>query len=164
MKAKLKKRVLKNGVESLYIEYYKGYTTDKKGKIKHFRKQENLELYLIQNPKNAGERAKNKSNLELANKILIRKQNQINENQYDFTTDENLKLNFVEYYIQCMEKRKSNKNNYQNWKSCLKHLINYCNPDTTRFKDVNEKFLEGFINYLSNGFFFIFIAAELSLM
>ena len=43
MNIKLKQRPLKNGDFSLYLEYYLGYSTDKKGKIKHNRKKREFE-------------------------------------------------------------------------------------------------------------------------
>ena len=41
MRIKLQKRKLTNGKVSLYIEYYKGYTKNKAGKIRHKREMEN---------------------------------------------------------------------------------------------------------------------------
>ncbi|MCB0726031.1 MAG: site-specific integrase, partial [Ignavibacteriae bacterium] len=42
MIVKLLTRKLKDGRESLYLEYYKGYSKSKSGKIKHKREKENL--------------------------------------------------------------------------------------------------------------------------
>lgn len=74
MKTHLRKKKLKSGKTSLYIEFYKGHKTTNEGKIKHIREFEYLEFYLITNPNTASERKKNKEQLELAQKILaIRK-------------------------------------------------------------------------------------------
>ena len=42
MKVHLRKKKLKSGKTSLYIEYYKGHKTTAEGKIKHLREFEYL--------------------------------------------------------------------------------------------------------------------------
>ncbi|MEO8211239.1 MAG: hypothetical protein ABI840_11830 [bacterium] len=37
----------------LYLEYYKGYTRDKTGNLKHKREMENLNIKVFEFPKNA---------------------------------------------------------------------------------------------------------------
>ena len=58
MKIKLKKKKLKTGKYSLYIEYYKGFIQNDKGKIEHNREFEYLKEYLIIEPKTTKERKK----------------------------------------------------------------------------------------------------------
>lgn len=63
MKISLKQKKLKSGKNSLYLEYYKGSYKDENGKESHNREFEYLSKeigYLIQNPKNADEKRKNK--------------------------------------------------------------------------------------------------------
>lgn len=59
IKIHLRKKKLKSGRLSLYLEFYKGIRTLKNGKIKHLRDFEYLQLYLKQNPKSAAEKKKN---------------------------------------------------------------------------------------------------------
>ena len=74
MKIHLKKKKLKSGKTSLYIEYYKGHKSTSENKVKHFREFEYLDLYLINDPATAQDKRTNKEQLELAKKILaIRK-------------------------------------------------------------------------------------------
>lgn len=150
MRVKLNQRKLKNGVLSLYLEYYKGYSRDIGGKIKHKREKENLELYLIENPRNTEERAKNKEIKTLAEKILTKRQTEINEGKFGFNNNSKANINFVEYFSRLVEKRKLNKGNYGNWVACLKHLIKFTDPDTTTFKDIDEKFVKNFRDFLLN--------------
>jgi len=150
MKVKLKQRRLQNNILSLYLEYYKGYSKDKAGKIKHKREMENLNLYLFENPKNADERQKNKTIKSLADKILTKKQASINEGKYGFNKVDKSNTNFIEYFSSLAEKRKQSVGNYGNWDSALKTLIKYCDPDTTTFKDIDEKFINGFKEFLIN--------------
>lgn len=65
MKIHLRKKKLKSGKTSLYIEYYKGHRTTAEGKIKHIRDFEYLELYLVTNPKTFNEKKKNKAQLQV---------------------------------------------------------------------------------------------------
>jgi len=150
MRVKLNQRRLKNGLLSLYLEYYKGYSKDKSGKIQHKREKENLELYLIENPKNAEERLQNKDNKILAEKILTKRQNGINEGKHGFDSDSKSNTNFINYFSKLLEDRKNSKGNYANWDSCMKHLIKFCDPDTTTFKDIDESFVKRFKDFLLN--------------
>lgn len=56
MKITLKQKLLKNGMVSLYIEYYKGSTSDSSGKRIHLRDFEYLKIYLYQFPKTTQEK------------------------------------------------------------------------------------------------------------
>ena len=60
--------ILANGTQSLFLEYYLGYTKDENGKIKKRRKLETLKLYLSASPKTPVERMQNKQTLELDKK------------------------------------------------------------------------------------------------
>lgn len=148
MRVKLQKRKLTNGKVSLYIEYYKGYTKNTAGKIRHKREMENLNIQLFENPKNADERSKNKDSINLANKILTKRQAEINEGKYGFNNDSKANINFIDYFTKLVEQRKDSKGNYGNWDSCMKHLIKFCDPDTTTFKDINETFVKKFRDFL----------------
>ncbi|MEC5166897.1 hypothetical protein RCH18_002646 [Flavobacterium sp. PL11] len=53
MNITLKKKKLMNGKFSLYLEFYKGSTTDANGKRIHLRDFEYLKLYPTQDPKTA---------------------------------------------------------------------------------------------------------------
>lgn len=82
IKTHLRKKKLKTGKLSLYIEYYKGIQTLANGKIKHLRDYEYLQLYLIQVPKSADEKKKNKEQLELAEQILAIRQAEIYQGKF----------------------------------------------------------------------------------
>jgi len=152
MKITLQQRKLTNEMLSLYLEYYKGYSKNKAGKIKHKRELENLNIYLFEFPKNAGQRQKNKENRILAEKILTKRQAEINEGKHGFSLEKKANVNFIEYFTKLVDERriKGSKGNHGNWDSCLKHLIKFCDPDTTTFKHIDENFVEKFKNYLLN--------------
>lgn len=70
MKIALKEKKLKNGMTSLYIESYKGSSSDENGKRVHLRDFKYLNLYQYPNPKTAIEKKNNKENLVQAENIL----------------------------------------------------------------------------------------------
>ena len=91
---KLEQNVLSDGRISLYLEYYLGReetpVLDENGNpvlyeigkmmgkpkvhIKYNRRKENLQLYLIANPRTPVERQQNKETLELATKIRVERE------------------------------------------------------------------------------------------
>lgn len=75
---KLYARVLANGQESLYLEYYLGYNSvDNKNRIT--RHKERLKLFLYHDPRTPIERQHNKETLELAKKIRYERGQQMLE-------------------------------------------------------------------------------------
>lgn len=150
MNVKLKQRILKNGDASLYLEYYLGYSRDKSGRIKHNRKKENLDLYLISKPENTFQRAENKKSLELAEKMLIKRQAETNEHKYEIFSQEKLEGNLIQYFDNIKESKISQKLYAGLWINTINHLRRFCNPDATKFKNVNEDFALRFKTYLLN--------------
>lgn len=147
MKLHLRKKKLKSGKTSLYIEYYRGYETGPAGKIKHQREFEYLELYLITSPKTAAEKKKNKEQLDLAEKILAIRKAEVYQGKYDIQNNHKGKTRFLEYYELKKEERYQTKGNYDNWDAAQKHLEAYC-PRNITFNDVNLDFVKGFKKYL----------------
>ncbi len=90
---KLQSRVLADGRVSLYLEYYFGRVqwVDEAGntKVKHDRKKEALNLYLIDKPRTPTERQKNKETLQLAEEIRTEKEQQLKAD----TTGKRIKTN-----------------------------------------------------------------------
>ena len=82
IKVHLRKKKLRTGKLSLYIEYYKGIQTLESGKIKHLRDYEYLQLYLVANPKSAIEKKKNKEQLQLAEQILAIRKAEVYQGKY----------------------------------------------------------------------------------
>jgi len=80
MKISLKKKKLKTGKHSLFIEYYKGTIIDKNGKTKHNREFEYLKKYLIIDPK-----IPRKANIIFYNIIFKKKKSAMNQMQITIT-------------------------------------------------------------------------------
>ena len=115
---KLEQNVLSDGRISLYLEYYLGreetpvlddngnpvlYETGKmvgkpKVHIKHNRRKENLQLYLIAKPRTPVERQQNKETLELAAKICAEREQQFKESMLGYRLKKDRNVNFLDYY------------------------------------------------------------------
>ncbi len=147
IKVHLRKKKLKTGKLSLYIEYYKGIQTLANGKIKHLRDYEYLQLYLISNPNSASEKKKNREQFELAEQILAIRKAEIYQGKYRIQNNHRGKTTLLDFYEMKKEERYQTKGNYDNWDAAQKHLEKYC-PNHITFNDVDIDFIKGFKKYL----------------
>ena len=137
----LREKTLANGNKSLYLDIYRD------GK----REYEFLKLYLI-NARTPLEREQNRQTLATAQAIKAKRQIEIQNGEYGFTSQFKIDTPFLEYYRKMCEDRHGNKEsrgNWGNWFSCLQHLQRYCTEKTT-FKDIDTNWIEGFKDYLDN--------------
>lgn len=115
---KLGQNILADGRVSLYLEYYFGrietpvldeydnpvlYESGAmKGKpimkIKHDRRKENLNLYLIDKPRTPIERQQNKETLELAQKIRFEREQMFKEDRLGYRLKNKTKHNLLDYF------------------------------------------------------------------
>ena len=115
---KLVQTVLKDGRASLALEYYLGRTEtpvlDDEGnhviytegamtgrpkyKIKHNRKRENLNLYLILHPRTQAERTQNKNTLSLAEKIRFEREQEFLEDREGYRLKKEKETDFLRYF------------------------------------------------------------------
>lgn len=99
---KLGAKVLSDGKESLFLDYYFGYTksinrqTGKEG-VKIERKREYLSLYLWQAPRTPIERQQNKETLELAKKIRFERGQELLEDLEGYRLKKNREINFFDF-------------------------------------------------------------------
>ncbi|KUY30676.1 tyrosine-type recombinase/integrase [Elizabethkingia ursingii] len=149
MKITLKRKNLKDGQISLYIEYYKGSTIDINGKRIHLREFEYLKLYLNAEPKNAKEKKENKETLELAENILAIRKTTYIQGKFDIKSTTKSKRTFLNYFVEItQEKQKQDSsNNYGNWFSTFQHLKKIISPNMT-FEEVDETFIKKVRNYI----------------
>lgn len=149
MKISLKKKKLKSGKLSLYIEYYKSSSISSDGVKKHNRDFEYLKMYISQNAKTSQEKAKDKETLLLANQILLLRQADFIKGKFNIKNINKGKLSFLEYYNTLKEERYKSKSTYDNWNAAQKHLERYCSPGLT-CDEIDENFLKGFKKYLNS--------------
>lgn len=98
---KLQEKLLTDGRKSLYLEYYLGRQqyTDEMGKVKvkHDRKKESLNLYLIAKPRTPIEKQNNVETLELAKKIRFEREQQMKEDRAGYRLKGNRKINVFDF-------------------------------------------------------------------
>ena len=121
---RLEQRLLSDGQISLYLEYYFGresepvldefgepvlYESGKmkgtpKYKVKHLRKKENLNLYLVASPRTPIDRQHNKETLLLAKKIRQEKEQELlnQEKGYRLQTKK-ATINFLDYFQEYLD-------------------------------------------------------------
>lgn len=115
---RLEQRELSDGQISLYLEYYLGrqsepvlneagepilYQSGKmaglpKYKVKHIRRKENLNLYLVANPKTPFDKNQNKETLQLAKKIRFEREQELLENKDGYRLRKDRQIDFLQYF------------------------------------------------------------------
>jgi len=138
---RLREKDLTNGNKSLYLDIYRD------GK----RTYEFLKLYLIK-ATNPIDKEQNKQTLATAQAIKAKRQIEIQNGEYGFTSQFKIDTPFLDYYRKMCEDRhgdKESRGNWGNWYSCLQHLQRYCDEKTT-FKNITPDWIEGFKDFLDN--------------
>lgn len=141
MKISLKQKKLKNGNLSLYLEYYKGSTTNEHGKRIHLRDFEFLNIYLENEPKSAVEKKENKEKLQLAENILAIRQTEHIQGKFDIKNLSKSKRPFLDFYKEKMEEKSHSEKNYGVWTSAYVHLKDCISPNFL-FDEVDDHFLK----------------------
>lgn len=100
---KLQQSTLSDGRVSLYLEYYLGrsqFIDEETGKIKvkHDRKKETLNMYLIAKPRTPEDRQMNKETLELAKQIRIEREQVLKSARTGKRIAIAQKVNFLDYF------------------------------------------------------------------
>jgi integrase len=135
---KLRAKKISNGVHSLYLQY------------RHDCKQEYLylKIYIYGTP---DRKVKDKEALRLAISIRDKKELELFENKYDFNLyNQKSKANFIEYFDSIVQtKVKKDHTIDKSWKHVSMHLKIYTKNKPVSFRQIDEKFCEGFKDYLS---------------
>ena len=138
---RLRERLLPSGNKTLYLDIYRD------GK----REYEYLKLYIVP-AKTPLDKEQNKETLATAQAIKAKRQIELQNGEYGFTSQFKIDTPFLNYYRKMCEERQGtpeSRGNWGNWYSCLKHLERYCTEKTT-FKDVTTDWIDGFKDYLDN--------------
>ncbi len=147
MEVKLRKKKLKSGKISLYLEYYKGSYLDENGKRKHNRQFEYLKIYLHPAPKTSDERADNKEAIDLAEDILSIRKADVLTGRYGFVNKEKGKITLYDYFESLKEKRSSYLSSYGTWISTKRYIEEFFHPSLT-LNEITPEILESFKRFL----------------
>jgi integrase len=172
IKVKVRKKLISNGRNTLYLDFYPEVIHPKTGKP---TRREFLGMYLfapikILKHKTANGKIKethifdanviqnescikhNEDTMQIAEQIRQQRENSFNKPEiYSGYEKEQLKIkergeqNFITYFNQLKEKRKFS--TYDNWVSASKYLESY-SGGFVRFTDLNETYCNGFKEYL----------------
>lgn len=66
--------------------------------VKHNRRKENLNLYLMDKPRTPAEQQQNKETLELATKIRAEREQEFKESMLGYRLKKDRSINFLEYF------------------------------------------------------------------
>ena len=148
MKITLKEKKLADGRLSLYLEFYKGSSTNVDGKRIHLRDFEYLKLYLLPNPTTKKEKQDNKETLALANDILTIRKTEFIQGRYGLKDTIKSKRTFLAFFSELTDEKmkQDSSNNYGNWFSTHKHLKKIVSPSFT-FEEIDENFIKRVKNY-----------------
>lgn len=139
----LRKKLLKDGRYSLYIDFYPPI---KKGDGT-FSRREFLNRYIFRKPKNEDEKRLNKENIHFAESVRLKREKEILNETDGMYNIANKKRDFVSYFLQLTENRKQSKGNYDNWLSAYNYLKNFTGG-VCLMGNINENFCNQFKDYL----------------
>ena len=143
MKISLSQRKLKDGRISLSIEFYRGSEITDDGKRKHLRNFENLDTYLIVDPKTAKEKKENKEALEFAENVIAIRKAEYAQGRFELKNTAKAKRVFLNFFADLAEEKRTldSSNNYGNWFSTYQHLKKVV-PKNLTFEEIDEFFIK----------------------
>ena len=158
---KLGAKVLSDGRESLFLDFYLGFEmaiSSKSGKEykKVNNKREYLSLYLWQAPRTPLERKQNKETLELAKKIRFERGQELLESVEGYRLKKERDINFLDYFQSYIDKY--TKKDIRMLDVALKRFIDFLNttPEYEKYSkyikpdQINKDMVEAFADYLKS--------------
>lgn len=143
MKISLSQRKLKDGRISLSIEFYRGSEITEDGKRKHLRSFENLDSYLIIDPKTPKDKKENKEVLEFAENVVAIRKAEYAQGRFELKNTTKAKRVFLNFFADLTEEKQTldSSNNYGNWYSTYQHLKKVV-PKNLTFDEIDENFIK----------------------
>ncbi|MGV0827435.1 site-specific integrase [Empedobacter brevis] len=147
IKVTLRKKPLKNGKLSLYLDFYPSIIRNGKSTRREF-----LGLSIYENPKGQLEKNNNRNTLAIAEEIATKRSIELNRPEI-YNDMEKAQLekknkesqNFIDYIKKIADRRHGS--NYQNWISAIMYLEHYTNGKLL-FKDITLTFAEDYKHFL----------------
>lgn len=139
-KVTVRKRPIKNGQTSLYLDFYPPVRHPKTGKL---TRREYLGFYIYTNPVEQFQLDYNRSILQKAELVKCQRTEAIINEEYGFLDRSKAKESFLDYF---KEKAKASTNR-RNWDTAYNHLVKYSKGEC-RFCDLTVPFCQGFLDYL----------------
>lgn len=156
---KLGAKILSDGRESLFLDYYFGYQMVYSEKLdrqvaRKDRKREFLSLYLWQAPRTPLERQQNKETLDLAKKIRFERGQELLESVEGYRLKKKRDINFLDYFQAYIDKY--TKKDIRMVEIALKRFIHFLNdtPEYNKYakkikpEQITKDMVEAFTEYL----------------
>ncbi len=141
----LRYKAISKGRKSLYLDFYPAIAHPGTGKK---TRREFLGLFLYVKTASPFEAQHNKETKALAESIRARRQIEIQNGNYGFTSDSKKKTDFIAYFRDLADSRYSSDGNYGNWLSAYNHLTDYFTKGLT-VGEITKDTIEGFSEYLT---------------
>lgn len=156
---KLGAKVLSDGRESLFLDYYFGYQMVYSEKLdrqvaRKDRKREYLSLYLWQAPRTPQERQQNKETLELAKKIRFERGQELLESVEGYRIKKNRDINFYDFIQSYYDEY--TKGDKRMIKAAQKRFIDFIAMEYPQYKNrispdrITSELMEHFVEYLQS--------------
>lgn len=146
MKVFLRDKKISNGRRTLYLDFYPPIAHPETGKQ---TRREFLKLYIYERPKTEADRDHNKETRILAENIRAQRQIHLQAGNYNFLLPSHKKKDFLQYFKDLAEKRKTSKGNYDNWLSAFNYFKAFT-KGRCLMEDVTEKLISDFKDYLKS--------------
>lgn len=155
---KLMERTLSDGRISLYLEYYLGrtqWTDEETGekKVRHERKKEVLNLYLINKPRKEIDKTNNKETLQLAHEIRFEREQELKNRTLGYRLEKK-KMNFLDYYQRYIDRY--SKKDIRTLKAALDEFIKFIRSEHPGFGTmitpsvITDDLMTEFVEYLQD--------------
>jgi hypothetical protein len=114
----------------------------KRGKIKHQRKYEKLDLFIYDKPKSIEEKHHNKETLRLADAIKSKRIVEHQSGKHGFADNTKVKASFVKFFEKVMleKQRTTSQSNGCVWECCYKQLLKYHPEQDLSFEQLTPNF------------------------
>ena len=139
-KVTVRKRPIKNGQTSLYLDFYPPIRNPKTGRLS---RREYLGLYIYSNPTEKFQQEYNRSIMQKAELIKCRRTESIINEEFGFLDRSKGQESFLDYFKLCMNKT----TNKANWEAAYKHFVKYSGGEC-RFCDLDAAYCQKFVDYL----------------
>lgn len=139
-KVTVRKRPIKNGQTSLYLDFYPPIRNPKTGRLS---RREYLGFYIYTNPTEKFQQEYNRSMLQKAELVKCRRTESIINEEFGFLDRSKGQESFLDYF----KMRMNESTNKANWKAAYKHFKSYAGGEC-RFCDLSVAYCQKFLDYM----------------
>ncbi len=144
MRGKLRKKLLKSGKYSLYIDYYPPVWNQQK---QIYTRREFLNLYIYVNPVTSLQKKENLLYQEIAEKIFIKRMKALMLDANGLFNKDVLEADFFTYAASFINNKQKEKVDTTHYETGVKYLKKWVG-EHFKFRDIDERFLQKFKEHL----------------